>query len=180
MALTANRTDWKPRAANASIKFAARIKDASVLYFGALCSFDTETGLIKPYDGTEADALAGWFVGGAAPKTGATSDSSPPEAELETGPFIWHDLEVGGLSGTYATDLGKRVWATDDGTYTTTDPGSTGTNIGIVVRPISSSKAAVLFRRVTGYVDVFSVLPTPSPTPSPTPTPTPSPTPTPT
>ena len=166
MALSANRTDLVISQDSLSGKITPEILDDAVLYYGALCSCDADTGACKPYDGTEADKMLGWHVEESI--TGDTSASPKPRASLITGPFYWHRCPVTGLAGT-AADIGKRVWATDDGTYTVTDPGSVGTEVGVVVMYSTSSVADVWMRNILGQVDVYSVLPTPTPTPTPTP-----------
>lgn len=170
MALSANRTDFDIHQDDRGIKATPEIVDAKVLYYGALCSADTDTGGCKPYDGTETDKLLGWHVEESV--TGDTDASPKPRASLITGPFRWPRCPVSNLAGTVA-DQGKRVWATDDGTYTVQDPGGSGAEVGYVDHYVDSTYADVIFRNVGGYVDTLSVLPTPSPSPTPTPTPTP-------
>jgi hypothetical protein len=165
MALSANRTDFDVAQDDRGLRITPEVKNASVIYYGALCSCDTDTGSAKPYDGTESDKLLGWHNSDSV--TGATASSPPPRAQLITGPFFWEDCPLGGgIAGTNA-DIGKRVWATDDGTYTSTDPGG-GAEVGVIVMYKTSSVADVVMKNVLGYVDSFSPLPTPTPTPTPT------------
>jgi len=171
MALSANRTDFDIHQDDRSIRATPEIKNTSVLYYGALCSCDAGTGACKPFDGTESDKLLGWHVEESV--TGATGSTPKPRASLITGPFRWPSMPLTGLAGTVA-DNGKRIWATDDGTYTVLDPGGSGAEVGYIDNYVSSSYAdAILFNR-GGYVDTLSVLPTPTPSPTPTPTPTPT------
>ena len=175
--LSANRQDFTIHMDDRSVRATPEVLNTAVIYYGALVSCDTDTGAAKPYDGTESDKLLGWHVEETV--TGDTTADVNPRASLITGPFRWWDMPVTSLVGTVA-DNGKRVWAINDGSYTVTDPGSTGAEIGYVDNYISSSIADVIIHWRGGYVDVYSPLPTPSPTPTPTVTPTPSPTPTPT
>jgi hypothetical protein len=171
MALSANRTDFDVHQDDRSIRATPEILNASVLYYGALCSCDTDTGACKPFDGTESDKLLGWHVEESV--TGNTSASPKTRASLITGPFRWPNMPVSSLAGTVA-DNGKRVWATDDGTYTVQDPGGSGAEVGYVDNYVSSSLADVIMRNIGGHVDTLSPLPTPTPSPTPTPTPTPT------
>lgn len=105
------------------------LKDSSTVYFGSICTHDTDQGYVKPFDGTQTDRFVGWHW--AATKTGDTSASPKPVATIKPGGFIVRDLTVAGIAGTYA-DYGAEVYATDDGTYTIVDPGS-GKAIGEIV-----------------------------------------------
>ena len=165
MALSAGRTDFDIHQDDRSIRATPEVLNAAVVYRGALCSCDTDTGACKPFDGTDTDKLLGWHV--EETKTGDTTASPKPRASLITGPFRWTNCPVSNLAGTVA-DNGKRVWATDDGTYNVTDPGGAGAEVGYVDNYVSSSLADVIFYFRGGYVDTLSVLPTPSPTPTPT------------
>jgi hypothetical protein len=174
MALSANRTDFDAHQDDRGIRATPEVKNASVIYRGALCSCDTDTGACKPFDGTESDKLLGWHV--EETKTGDTTASPKPRASLITGPFRWPRCPIAaGLAGTVA-DNGKRVWATDDGTYTCQDPGGTGAEVGYVDNYINgdTDNADVIMYFRGGYVDTLSPLPTPTPSPTPTPTPTPT------
>lgn len=173
MALSA-RLDAMVRQDELGLRWAARVKTSAVVYWGALMQFDALTGHLHPYGGTEAEKLAGWAFQKEFSITGDTTASDPDEVEINSGPLILANLAVTGLSGTYNTDLGLPVWATDDGTYTVNDPGGTGARIGIIIRPLSSSRADVAFKCVLGHVDTYDLLPTPTPSPTPTPTPTPT------
>lgn len=173
MALSANRTDFIVHQDDRGIRATPEVLNSSVIYYGALCSANTDTGACKPYDGTESDKLLGWHV--EEKVTGDTTASPKPRASLVTGPFRWPRCPIAaGLAGAVA-DNGKRVWATDDGTYTCQDPGGSGAEVGYVDNYVSSSAADVIMYFRGGYVDTFSVLPTPTPTPTPSPTPTPTP-----
>ncbi len=168
MSLSADRTDFDVHMDDRSLRATPEVKNTSVLYYGALVSCDTDVGAAKPFDGTETDKLLGWHV-----EETVTGDTSPsggapnPRASLITGPFRWPNMPVTGLAGTVA-DNGKRIWATNDGTYTIGDPGGSGAEVGYVDNYRSSSKADVILRNVGGYVDALSPLPTPTPTPTPT------------
>ena len=171
MALSANRTDFDIHMDDRSIRATPEVKNDATIYYGSLCSCDTDTGACKVFDGTDTDKLLGWHVDESV--TGDTSASPKPRASLITGPFRWPSAPVSNLAGTVA-DNGKRVWATDDGTYTVQDPGGNGAEVGYVDNYVSSSYADVIFFMRGGYVDTLSTLPTPSPSPTPTPTPTPT------
>jgi len=128
---------------------AMKVLTAAVVYNFALCSHDTTTGAIKPYDGTGADRLVGWHFGSTV--TGLTTAAVPPRAFINPGGFVAESLTVATLAGSDA-DLGKPVWATDDGTYTVTDPGGTDQQVGWVVRRRSSTTADVYLKNVMGQV----------------------------
>jgi len=165
MALSANRTDFDIHMDDRSIRATPEVKNSSVVYYGSLCSCDTDTGACKPFDGTKSDKLLGWHVEESV--TGNTSASPKPRASLITGPFRWPSCPVSNLAGTVA-DNGKRVWATDDGTYNVQDPGSSGAEVGYIDNYVDSSYADVIFYFRGGYVDTLTLLPTPTPTPTPT------------
>ena len=120
------------------------VKASSVVYNGALCSHDTTAGEIKPFDGTQGDRLVGFHFGDT-----VTGNSSAPrtKAQIRPGGFAFIDLTVGGLANTSA-DYGKPVWATDDGTFSVTDAGTGGSEVGFVMADDSRStgKAKVFIR----------------------------------
>jgi len=165
MGLSADRTDFDVHQDDRSIRATPEVLNAAVLYYGALVSCDTDVGACKPFDGTETDKLLGWHVEETV--TGDTTAGPKPRASLITGPFRWPTMPVTGLAGTVA-DNGKRIWATNDGTYTISDPGGSGAEVGYVDNYISTSKADVIIRWCGGYVEALSPLPTPTPTPTPT------------
>ena len=164
-ALSANREDFDVHQDDRGIRATPEVLDESVIYYGALCSCDTDTGACKPYDGTESDKLLGWHVEETV--TGDTDAAVNPRASLITGPFRWPTMPVTSLVGTVA-DNGKRVWALTDGAYSVADPGGTGSEVGYVDNYIDATYADVILRNVGGYVDTLSPLPTPTPTPTPT------------
>lgn len=141
MALSAN-ANYRTRPVGNLGKEAYIVNNAAVVYDGALCSFDTTVGYVKPFDGTSADRIAGFHFGDAV--TGNTSASVPPTASISPGLFILENIAVAGLSSTASANIGAPVWATDDGTFTITDPSSTGFELGHVTR-----------NRGTGFADVF-------------------------
>jgi len=142
MALAAN-ADYDVRPVVRVDPIAMVLLTAAVAYSGALLSHDTTTGAVKPFDGTQTDRLAGWHFGDAV--TGLTTATPAPRAKVTRGGFSIKDLTVGGLANT-AADYGAPVYATDDGTYTITDPGS-GQKIGVVLADDdrASGKAHVYF-----------------------------------
>ena len=123
---------------------------AAVLFYGSLCSHDTTSGAIKPFDGTQTDRLVGWHFADSV--TGDTTEDDPPVGTILSGGFVWVDLPVATLADD-ATDWGKPVFATDDGTYTITDPTS-GQVIGRIVA--TAGKAAGLAD--VRVVDVMNLL----------------------
>jgi hypothetical protein len=132
------------------------VKNTSVIYPGALCSFDGTSGRIKPYDGTIGDRLAGWSMGvppvvGSAVITGNTSPASgytAPRVALMFGGSGMTILACPVTGASAETDQGKPVYATDDGTYTLTDPTTHRVAVGFVRHYRSSGVADV----VTSYI----------------------------
>lgn len=145
MALSAN-ADPVIRSAKT---IAMKVLTSSVVYNFALCSHDTTTGAIKPYDGTGTDRLVGWHFGDSV--TGDTTASVPPRASICPGDFVAESLAVSNLAGD-DTDLGAPVYATDDGTYDISDPGGTRHVVGWVVRRRSATTADVYLKNVMGQV----------------------------
>jgi len=143
MALSAN-ANYEVRPVEGLLKLAMKVLTSSVIYNGSFCSHDTTVGAIKPYDGTSADRVVGWHFGDTV--TGNTAASVPPEASICPGGFTIVGLTVAGLTTVLDSNLGLPVWATDDGTYTATDPSSTGHEVGNIVRYHSSGKADVTMR----------------------------------
>lgn len=123
------------------------VLNAAVIYNGALCSHDTTGGEIKPFDGTQTDRIVGWHFGPTV--TGDSSASDRPRARIVKGGFIVRNLPMGGISNN-ATDYGDPVYATDDGTYTATDPTS-GQKLGVILPDDDrdSGKANVYFFPIT-------------------------------
>lgn len=104
---------------------------AAVIFNTALCSHTTTSGEIKPFDGTQTDKLVGWHFGDNVTGAAAATNEGRPRARINPGGFTVKDLAVATLANDL-TDLGKQVFATDDGTYTITDPIS-GQVVGHVV-----------------------------------------------
>lgn len=148
MALSANAT-WTPRMVDRVGSMAMVVKSASVVYNGALLSHDTTSGEVKPFDGTQADRLVGWHFGDSV--TG-NSSGVRVRAVVTRGGFQVKGLTVATLAND-ATDYGKPVYATDDGTYTITDPTS-GQEIGYVVSDDdrASGQATVYFKVIDAGV----------------------------
>lgn len=141
MALSA-AANYRTRDTHVRGKNSYVVANAAVIYDGALCSFDTTVGYVKPFDGTKTDRIAGFYFGDT--KTGNTSAAVPPEAAIHPGEFYLENVACAGLSTTLSANVGAAVWATDDGTFTITDPSSTGFEFGNVTR-----------NRATGYVDIY-------------------------
>lgn len=142
MALSAPAT-WKSAP---STQTSFEVKNASVIWQGALCMFDTTSGRLRPYDGTISAVLAGWATGepvqvGVNGKI--TGDASAPAgmtalraAVAVGGDFTIRSAAVTGASA--ETDQGKPVYATDDGTFTLTDPTTHRVVVGYVTHYVSS------------------------------------------
>lgn len=146
MALSANANIIaKPQPA---AEYAAIVKSAAVIYNGALCQFDTTTGgLVEPYSAAANIILAGWHLGDT-----VTGSSSYGMAKLHSNIGVAL-LTVAAIAGD-ATDIGKPVYATDDGTFTVTSPAN-GVRIGNIVQNAlgglaPSGTAWVLTRDITG------------------------------
>ena len=140
MALSANVTGWVVTDSHKIHSRVMVVNSAAVIYNGALCSLDTTEGEVKPFDGTQADRLVGWHFGDSV--TGNAAGTIL--ATICPGGFTVKGLTVGGLLNTTG-DYGANVYATDDGTYTVTDPGS-----GVVVGRID----AVDKNRASGTANV--------------------------
>ena len=145
MALSTDNT-WKALTIQDVASLATKtmvLKNSSQVYYGSLCSHDTDQGAVKAFDGTQTDRLVGWHW--ADTKTGSTT-TPLPRATIKPGGFIVRDLTVAGLANT-AADYGAEVYASDDGTYTIVDPGS-GIVVGRVIadEDRASGKAVVYMR----------------------------------
>lgn len=127
-----------------SVQFPLTVKNASVVYNGALVSFETTMGEAIPFDGTATDCLAGWHFGDT-----VTGNSAAPreKCRIRTGPFIFERLTVGGAVANGAADLGKKVYATDDGTYTVN---SGGAHVGWITEWYGSGVFDVAVKNVLG------------------------------
>ena len=128
MALSAN-ADWVTQEVQKVATKSMVVKSASVLYNGSLCSLDTTEGEVKPFDGTQTDRLVGWHFGDSV--TG-TASGVRTLATICAGGFIVRNLTVAGVLLNTTADYGANVYASDDGTYTVTDPGS-GVVVGRIV-----------------------------------------------
>lgn len=142
MALSAN-AEYEMKTVIQVAPVTAIVLNAAVIYNGALVSHDTTGGEAKPFDGTQTDRIAGWHFGDAV--TGDSSAADRPRAQLIKGGFTIRNLTMGGISNN-STDFGDPVYATDDGTYTATDPGS-GQKLGVILQDDDrdSGKANVYF-----------------------------------
>ncbi len=133
------------------------VKNTVVIYPGALVSFDGTSGRVKPYDGTIGDRLAGWSLGvppvvGSAVITGNTSPATgytaPRVAVHFGGGRTLENCPVTGASA--ETDQGKPVYATDDGTYTLTDPTTHRVAVGFIMHYRASGFADVATTYILG------------------------------
>lgn len=132
MALSANAFHaTKPtEIVNCPVKTGATIYNESLLMAAT-----TSGGAATPYDGTIGAILLGWHFG----DVNDDASSSPGKsAKIAVGRFVFKSLTVAGLSGT-SSDIGVKVYATDDGTYTISNPTTHTVVVGNVCRHISSS-----------------------------------------
>jgi hypothetical protein len=148
MALTAN----VQRETRTTQKAAPQIVNAAVLYSGAVVAVGsrnhataTSRGRCLPWASTAGQIPFGWAVGDV--KTGATASTPIPEADLDIAGRVVTRLAVTGLGGTFA-DVGRLVYASDDGTFTLTKP-TVGIPHGMIVRFSSATLADVLFFSVS-------------------------------
>lgn len=77
-------------------------------------------------------------------QTGDTSATPIVEGTLDMDGRIMKNLVVAGLGGTFA-DNGRKVYATDDGTFTLTRPAAPTIPVGFVSRFVSATNANVFF-----------------------------------
>jgi len=150
MALTGN-ADWRTEDVKGYGTKAMLVLVGAQIYNGSLCSADTTSGRIKPYDGTDADRMVGWHFGDAV--LGATTPTPNPSARICPGGFMVRDLAVGALAND-DTDFNKPVYANDDGTYSITQTASSHL-VGHVmagVRLRVTDAADVLFIDVLGSI----------------------------
>lgn len=117
------------------------VKSGATIYDGALLMADTTSGgAAEPYDGTIGAILLGWHFG----DTEDDGSSSPTHtAKIARGGFVVEGLTVAGLGGTSA-DIGKKVYATDDGTYSVTDNTTHQVHVGHVRGNSTASVADVV------------------------------------
>ena len=112
------------------------VKSGATIYNGALLMDNSGA---TPYDGTIGAILLGWHFG----DVNDDASSSPIKtAKIARGGFRILGLAVTGLGGTIA-DVGLPVYATDDGTYTITNPTTHTVRVGTISRFVSASVADV-------------------------------------
>jgi len=141
-----------------SLQGTFEVKNTSVIYPGAFCTFDTTSGLIKPYAGAIGDRAVGWSLGvppvvGSAVITGNTSPATGyehPRCAIAYGGHTIINCPVTGASA--ETDQGKPVYVTDDGTYTLTDPTTHRFAIGFVKHYRASGFADVVTSVMLGVI----------------------------
>jgi hypothetical protein len=139
MALSAGVSWTLKGGAAGSIQFPVQVKSAAVVYNGALVSFETLSGAVIPFDGGSTDVLCGWHFGDTVTGDGTATKN----ARICTGPFIGENVSLGGTLNNSTADLGRIVYATDDGTYTVA---SGGAQVGRIVAYKSAGVFDVLFR----------------------------------
>lgn len=142
MALTGN-ANYATRGLTAFRPQGWLVLNGATVFNGSLCSNDSTSGRVKPFDGTSADTLVGWHFSDAITGTGGTTDAD--RATIYSGGFVLENIAVATLADD-DTDLGKIVYAADDAGYTITDPGATGQAIG---RVLAAGKAS-------GFADVIT------------------------
>jgi hypothetical protein len=131
------------------------VKDAAVVYNGALCSFDTLTGAVVPF-ATVGDRLAGFHFGDSV--TGDTSAAPYPSALIHTGPFTLRKVTVAGIGSASSvdfTDLGEKVRMTDDGTFTVA---ASGALIGHITHVYGDGTADVHVHNLMGKLASITTL----------------------
>lgn len=150
MALSAGVSWTVKGGADSALQFPLQVKSASVIYNGALVSFETLNNACIPFDGGATDVLAGWHFGDTVTGDGTKLQN----ARIRTGPFIAERITVGGSPSNDATDLGRIVYATDDGTYTIT---SSGARVGRIIAYYGSGVFDVAFAKVLGNYGTTNV-----------------------
>ncbi len=128
------------------------VLSTAVLYRGSLCSNNTTEGDIKPFDGTVGDRAVGWHFGDS-----VTGNAAAPRVRgrIVSGGFQAL-FAVTGLNGTTpSVDYGKKVYASNDGTYTVT--GTTTTwHVGYIVpnddRVTLGTDVWIAFRNMFGKI----------------------------
>lgn len=138
MALSAG-VSWTLKGGADCIQLPLQVKSAAVIYNGALVSFQTLNNAVQPFDGGSTDVLCGWHFG----DTVTGDGTALKNALIRTGPFIGERVTVGGSVANDVSDIGKIVYATDDGTYTIA---SSGAQVGRIVAYRSTGVFDVLFR----------------------------------
>ena len=118
MALTQNTFyDTKPKGITRTT--ARRVTNAAQIFLNSLIGIDATSGLAEPFDGAAGTQFLGLATH---ERLGDTSlPNGDPRAEIvvdESGPTI--KVAVTGAAG--EGDNGAEVWASDDGTFTLTDP----------------------------------------------------------
>lgn len=140
MALSANDS-WVTQDLSAIGTKSEIVLNGSTIYKWALVSRDTTNGEVKPFDGTQTDKILGWHVGD---EVTGNSSGTRVKATIWSGGFVARNITCAGLSND-ATDYGDEVYATDDGTYTATDPGS-GVILGYIVADADRDSGAANIR----------------------------------
>jgi hypothetical protein len=113
-------TNWITRDALGIAPEAMIVLSGSVIANTVLCSHDTTTGGIKPFDGTDADRLVGWHFGDSVTGAGsALGTGTQVHARIHRGGFSVVNLTVTGLNVTTpSASWGATVYASDSDSYT--------------------------------------------------------------
>ncbi len=144
MALSANETTYKPRDPQTA-EF--EVVNASEIYGNAYVAIGGQNHGTAATRGrlagaNDADNLI--YLGFATERaTGNTSATPVVDAGVDMGGRIIRDLAVSNLSGDN-TDVGQKVYLTDDNTFDITEP-NIAHPIGVVVRDVSATNADVYF-----------------------------------
>ena len=140
MALSAG-VSWTLKGGADCIQLPLQVKSAAVIYNGALVSFQTLNNAVQPFDGGSTDVLCGWHFG----DTVTGDGTALKNALIRTGPFIGERVTVGGSVANDVSDIGKIVYATDDGTYTIA---ASGAKVGWIIAYRSTGVFDVHFTNV--------------------------------
>lgn len=144
MALSANGT----AVVADKVQLAAQVINAATLFnqsYTFMGHADHATAASRGRLGNWTSAVSQIPMGFSTSKSvGDTSASPIVEGQLDMDGRILKNIAVTGLAGTVA-DNGKKVYMTDDGTFTLTRPSSPTLPLGFVTRFISSTNANCFF-----------------------------------
>lgn len=128
---------------------AIQVITGDIVYAGAYVAIGSRDhataasrGRVIPYaDDTEGLIPMGFAL---QQVTGDTSATPIPSAEIDVSDRVVKNHAVTGLGGVFG-DVGRLVYAVDDGAYTLTRPTTVGYPAGMVIGFVSSTNADVLF-----------------------------------
>ena len=149
------------------------VVNGDIVYAGTLVGLGMTghagAGYLVPYTSVTKLCPIGFALDAAV--TGDSSASPKPAQSVDIGGGV-HLLTVVGIAGTQA-DLGKRVWATADDTFSLVEQDA-GYSIGVVLAAYSSTQVYVLVHPASVLLMRYHSVAEPDFTPTPTPTPTPT------